>query len=61
MTVSEIKNLSFVEDEGWRLKISPKKAMNTYVLNAVLQVLKSEGYSFYRLFDGGNIYAQMED
>jgi hypothetical protein len=61
MTASEVKKLSFVTDEGFRLKISPKKAMNTYVLNAALQALKTEGYSFYRLFEGGYIYAQKEN
>ena len=57
MTINDIKNLSFVTDEGSRYKISPKKAGNGYVLDAVLQVLKNEGYSFYRLFAGGYIYA----
>lgn len=58
MTVSEIKKLPFITDEGFRLKISARKATNSYVLNAVLHTLKSDGYTFYRLFDGGYIYAE---
>lgn len=57
MTINDIKNLSFVTDEGSRYKISSKKAGNSFVLNSVLQLLKNEGYSFYRLFEGGYIYA----
>lgn len=57
MTINDVKNLSFVIDEGNRYKISAKKAGNSFVLNSVLQLLKNEGYSFYRLFAGGYIYA----
>lgn len=58
MQVSEIKKLPFVTDEGFRLKISARKATNSYVFNAALQALKSNGYTFYRLFEGGYIYAE---
>lgn len=58
MQITDIKKFDFVTDENYRYKISPKKAGNTIVLNAVLQTLKNEGYKFYRLFKGGYIYAE---
>ena len=57
MTIEDIKKLNFITDEGNRYKISAKKAGNSFVLNSALQLLKNEGYSFYRLFAGGYIYA----
>lgn len=57
MTINDIKNFDFITDEGNRYKISAKKAGNSFVLNSVLQLLKNEGYSFYRLCAGGYIYA----
>ena len=58
MKVTDIEKLDFVTNEGWRYKISPKKAMNTYILNNVLQLLQNNGYNLYQLFNGGYIYAQ---
>lgn len=57
MTISEITRFEFVTAENGRYRINPRKALNTFTLNAVLSLLKSEGYTFFRLFDGGDIYA----
>lgn len=59
MTLAEIIRFDFVQrDDYGRFIINPQKAHNTFTLEAVLSVLKSEGYKFYRLFSGGDIYAQ---
>ena len=59
MKVADITNFDFVSFEyGYKYKINPRKATNTEVLNAVLKTLKNEGYSFYRLFKGGCIFAE---
>lgn len=59
MKLADILNFDFVDFEyGYRYKINPRKAMNTKVLNAVLVTLKKEGYSFYKLFEGGCIFAE---
>lgn len=60
MTATEAKSLSFITDEGFRLRISLKKAGNSFVLEAALLALKNDGYTFYRLFEGGYIYAEKE-
>ena len=58
MKLSEITQFDFVTDEGYRYKISPRKAYNTFTLEAVLNVLKNNGYKFYQICVGGYIYAE---
>lgn len=56
--MKDIERFEFVENEGFRLRINPRKAGNSLVLEAVLTTLKNNGYSFYRLFAGGYIFAE---
>ena len=61
MKLSDLNKLDFVTFEyNYRYKISPKKATNTQVLNAVLELLKAENYTLYQLFQGGYIYAEKQ-
>lgn len=61
MKLSDLERLDFVTLEyNYRYKISPKKATNTMILNAVLELLKAENYTFYQLFQGGYIYAEKQ-
>lgn len=57
MSIADIINFDFVTLENKRYKINPQKATNTFILNAVLHTLKNEGYTFFRLFEGGCIFA----
>lgn len=54
--MEDLTRFEFVEDEGFRFRINPRKA-NSMSLQKVLLALKDNGYSFYRLFKGGYIYA----
>lgn len=60
MILKDILKFDFVTFDGYRFKINPSKAVNTLTLNAVLTTLKNEGYSFYRLFSGGCIFAEKQ-
>lgn len=55
--MDELKNFDFVEDEGFRLRIYPRKT-NSYTLNKVLVTLRDNGYIFYQLFTGSCIFAE---
>lgn len=54
--MEDLTRFEFVEDEGFRFKINPRKA-NSMSLQKVLLTLKDNGYVFLRLFEGGCIYA----
>lgn len=61
MTLTDLEKLDFITFEyGYRYRISPRKATNTMLLNAVLQTLKDNNYTFYQLFQGGYIYAEKQ-
>ena len=61
MTLADLEKLDFITLEyNSRYKISPRKATNTIVLNAVLQTLKANNYTLYQLFQGGYIFAEKQ-
>ena len=61
MILADLEKLDFVTFEyGYRYKISPRKATNTIILNAVLQTLKNNNYTLYQLCQGGYIFAEKQ-
>ena len=57
MSLSDVKNLSFVTERNGRIELNPRKALNGFIFDAALVVLKSNGYSFTQLFPGSPIFA----
>ena len=58
MKLADLEKLDFITLEyNYRYKISPKKATNTIILNAVLSLLKTKGYTIYQICKGSYIFA----